>query len=444
MIKRWGMICLVVVLPWLVHAESVAPSTIPLLTISDQIITPTTAEYITHGIATAEQAKTPLLIELDTPGGLLTATQMIVQAIMNAHVPIIVYVAPNGARAASAGTFITLAAHVAAMAPSTRIGAAHPVTMGGESPSDNAPSEKKTTALKSASPMDDKILEDTVAWMKGIATQRQRNVTWAIETVTKSHSSTADEAFKAQAIDLIADSREALLASLDGRPIRIGQETWTLQTKAATVQAIPMTARQKLLQVLSNPNIAYILMMLGFYGLLFEITHPGGWVPGIAGGVCLILALYALHQLPTNYAGLAFILLAIVLFLAEIKVTSYGLLTVAGIACLFFGSMILIDSSAEFLQISLGVILPVVIATTLVALLLGTLAIRSMRARVSVGVESLIGRTAHAARGLHPRGTVTIDGEIWDAEADRDVAAGNDVEIVAVEGMRLKVRVQRI
>lgn len=415
------------------HAAT-TPAQIIHLTIDDQIITPTIAEYIEQGIAQAKTADAVVLITLDTPGGLLTSTQAIVRAIMNAPVPVIVYVAPTGARAASAGTFITLAAHVAAMAPSTRIGAAHPVDLGGGAPkSDSKPAAEKT-------PLDDKLMADTVAWMKNIAAARTRNVEWAVAAVEQSRSSTAEEALGLKVIDLIAESQTALLAQLDGRRVTVGDAKWTLATKDAVVTLKVMTARQQLLQVLANPNIAYILMMLGLYGLLFEITHPGGWVPGVTGAICLILAFYALHQLPTNYAGLAFIVLAILLFLAEVKVTSYGLLTVAGLACLVFGSLILIDSSAEFLQISLSVIVPVVAATALVAILLGTLAVRSMRSRVSVGIESMIGRTAVVDRPLAPHGTVTIDGEIWNAIAAAPVALGEQVEIVAVEGMQLKVR----
>lgn len=437
---RWEVLTMALMMVALTLPRTACASEPPpvlQLTIADQIITPIIAEYVEQGVTQASATGAVVVITLDTPGGLLSATQTIVRTLMNATVPVIVYVAPDGARAASAGTFITLAAHVAAMAPSTRIGAAHPVDIAGGPTTREAQPEQTP---RGATPMHDKIMEDTVAWIKGIASARKRNVEWAVDAVQKSRSSTADEAMKLKVIDLVADSLGELLRQVDGRKVTIGDTPWILYTAAATPVPVPMTARQKLLQVLSNPNIAYILMMLGFYGLLFEITHPGGWVPGIAGAICLIVAFYALHQLPTNYAGLAFIVLALLLFLAEVKVTSYGFLTVAGLACLTFGSMILIDSEAEFLKISLSVMIPVVAATAFVALLLGTLAIRSMRTRVSVGVESMIGRTAVADRALMPGGTISLDGEIWDAEAEASVAIGETVKIVAVDGMRLKVR----
>ncbi|MBI2343123.1 MAG: nodulation protein NfeD [Deltaproteobacteria bacterium] len=450
--------------------QKTPPRVVYTLTIADEIITPTIAEYIAHGLAEAHahHAEAVILI-LDTPGGLLESTQRIVRDLMNAELPVVVYVAPSGGRAASAGMFITLAAHVAAMAPSTRIGAAHPVTIGGASPGGERPSEmapspptsaaekkRRGTKKKSdrsqhdstsapdlhaaADPMGDKIMQDTVAWVKGIATGRGRNVPWAISAVTESRSATTDEAKRLGVIDLVATSVEDLLQQLHGRNVAVGSTTQTLQTDGATVMAIAMTVRQQLLQVISNPNIAYILMMLGFYGLLFEITHPGGWIPGIAGTICLLLAFYALHTLPTNYAGIAFIVLGVLLFLVELKVTSYGFLTAAGIGCLAFGSMILIDSPAEFLQISLSVIIPVVVATAMVALLLGYLVIRAQRGHVAVGIEGMTGRIAVVDRPFTPRGKVTIDGEIWDAEGETSAQVGEEVDVVRVEGMRLIVR----
>ncbi|MBI2345720.1 MAG: DUF561 domain-containing protein, partial [Deltaproteobacteria bacterium] len=314
---------------------------------------------------------------------MLTATQEIVRAELNAKVPIIVYVSPKGARAASAGVFVTMAAHVAAMAPSTRIGAAHPVTIGGEGegPGWKWPKREKESAegkgkkkerketladkkeSLGAEAMSAKIMQDTIAWVSGIASARKRNIEWAVQSVKESRSSTAEEANAIGVIDLIVESPEALLQAVDGRTITLPSGPVILATKGATTQSIPMTWRQQLLQVLSNPNIAYILMILGFYGLLFEITHPGSWIPGIAGAICLILAFYALQTLPTNYAGLALILLAVALLIAEIKITSYGFLTIAALVALFLGSLMLVHSPAEFMRVSLKVILPVVAAT---------------------------------------------------------------------------------
>lgn len=437
-----------------------APATVLTLPLRDQIITPTVAEYLAQGIRRAEErGMSAVLIELDTPGGLLDSTQTIVKHLLNAKVPVIVYVSPAGARAASAGMFITIAAHVAAMAPSTHIGAAHPVNYDGgdigtpaepdvddaDDAGGAAKSKRNKKSKDAAKPkggaMEDKIMNDTLAWARSIAAQRGRNADWAVEAVRDSRSSTAEEAQALGVIDVVADSVPALLRAIDGRTVRLGEREVMLALQDAAIEVFPLNWRQRLLQVLANPNVAYILMMLGFYGLLFEITHPGGWIPGIAGAICLILAFYALNTLPTNYAGVALIILGIVLFLLEVKVVSYGFLSLAGVACLFFGSVMLIDSDFGFMRLSLQVVIPVVAAAAGVSLFLVVLAARTHHAPVQVGNEGMIGQIGEVSVALDPRGKIYIAGEIWDAEATEAIPHGAEVEVTAVEpGMRLRVR----
>lgn len=431
---------------FLPYSKATTPG-ILVLTIDDVIINPVVTEYLLWGIDKAEKEKyAAVLIELDTPGGLLESTRTIVKRMMSAEIPIIVYVAPSGARAASAGVFITLASHVAAMAPSSNIGAAHPVSIGGGGLSFESIKNKLKKGEEEKETgdavMGEKIMNDTVAWVTGLASARGRNVDWAVRSVTESISSTAEEALKAGVVEYIADSPEDLLTQMEGRTVELPSGQRTLSLAGLSLDRAPLSLRQKILSVLVNPNIAYILMMLGFYGLLFEITHPGTGFPGVAGAVCLILALYAFHTLPTNYAGLALILLSLVLFIAEIKVTSYGLLSVGGVVCLVLGSLLLIDSPAGFMKVSLGVILPVVLSTVLIFLFLGTLAVRSQTSKVKGGLEGMLGRVALADTVIALDGKVFIDGEIWDArsESGQTIQKGEKVIIAKAEGMKLTVR----
>ena len=436
------------------------------LTLNDVIIGPVVEEYIQQGIEQAEAEKAmALLIHLDTPGGLLNSTRKIVKAILGANVPVIVYVAPDGARAGSAGVFITLAANIAAMAPSTNIGAAHPVTVGdqpGRQDKDEEglrellrqllreregqkPGEEKTESQQNKSgtdkePMEEKILNDTVAWVTSIAEKRGRNAEWAVKAVTESASITADEALSEGVIDLIAKDVDDLLAQINGRVVTLPNGDKTLQTASVTLIDRPMSGRQNLLSVLINPNIAYILMMIGFYGLLFEVTHPGAWFPGIAGVISLILAFYAFNTIPTNFAGLALIIVALALFIAEAFVPSFGLLTVGGVVSMLLGSIFLIDSPFELMQVSYAVIFPVVAATAFIAVFLVTLAVRSQRTRTSTGLESMVGQIAVAKTDIQPQGKVFIVGELWNATSDEPITAGDEVEIISGEGMLLKVK----
>ena len=392
----------------------------------DGAINPATAGYIVKGIDKAEQeGAVCLVIQLDTPGGLMESMRTIVKRILGARLPVIVYVAPGGSRAGSAGVFITLAAHVAAMAPGTNIGAAHPVNMG----------EKIDKTMEA------KILNDTVAYIKTIAKQRGRNEQWAEKAVRESVSVHENEALRLHVIDLISPSLEDLLDKIDGRKITIAPETvLTLATRGVGVKTIPMSFRDKLLSILSDPNIVYILFMLGVFGLLAEFSRPGAIFPGVIGGICLILAFFSFQMLPINYAGIALILLGIVMFIAEIKITSYGILSIGGVISILLGSVMLIDSPAEFLRISFfRVILPVVVVSAGFFLFALTMVVRAHRRRPTTGKEGLIGSSGVATTDLDPEGVVEIRGELWSAIAQRKIKAGEKVRVQEMDGLKVKV-----
>jgi membrane-bound serine protease (ClpP class) len=392
----------------------------------DGIINPATAGYITKGIDKAEkEGASCLVLQMDTPGGLMESMRSIVKRMLTAQIPIIVYVAPSGSRAGSAGVFITMAAHIAAMAPGTNIGAAHPVQMG----------EKMDDKMEA------KVLNDSVAYIKTIAKQRGRNEQWGEQAVRESVSVKEDEALKLGVIDLVSPSLEDLLRSIDGRQVEISPgNVITLKVKGAETKNLKMSFRDQLLSIISNPNIAYILLMLGIYGLFFELANPGVILPGVIGGICLILAFFALQMLPINYAGVALILLGIILFIAEIKITSYGMLSVAGVISLLLGSVMLIDSPAAFLQISfVRFILPVVVVSAAFFLFALIMVVRAHRRRPTTGKEGLIGRIGVATVDLKPEGVVEIRGELWNAVAEEEIKAGEKVQVKEMDGMKVRV-----
>jgi membrane-bound serine protease (ClpP class) len=392
----------------------------------DGIINPATAGYITKGIEKAEkEGASCLVLQMDTPGGLMESMRSIVKRMLTAQIPIIVYVAPSGSRAGSAGVFITMAAHIAAMAPGTNIGAAHPVQLG----------------EKIDDKMEAKILNDTVAYIKTIAKQRGRNEQWAEQAVRESVSVKEDEALKLGVIDLVSPNLKDLLNRIDGRRIEISPgNVITLKVKGVETKDVTMSFRDQLLSIISNPNIAYILLMLGIYGLFFELANPGVILPGVIGGICIILAFFALQMLPINYAGVALILLGIILFIAEVKITSYGMLSVAGVISLLLGSVMLIDSPAEFLQISfVRFILPVVVVSAAFFLFALIMVVRAHRRRPTTGKEGLIGRIGVATVDLKPEGVVEIRGELWNAVAEEEIKAGEKVQVKEMDGMKVKV-----
>ncbi len=393
----------------------------------DGIINPVSAKFIVGSIDQARETGAQcLIIVLDTPGGLMASMRQIVKKMLSAKIPVVVYVAPSGARAASAGVFITMAAHVAAMAPSTNIGAAHPVTLGGK--------EQDKVMME-------KIVNDTVAYAKSIARKRGRNDKWAVEAVEKSVSVTDEEALELKVIDLVSPNLDDLVHQLNGREIAMDEKTTrVLNTEEARINRISMTWKDKLLDTISHPQIAYLLFLLGMMGIYFEISNPGAILPGVIGGISIILAFFALHVLPINYAGLALMILGVVLFIAEIKVTSYGLLSVAGIFSLLMGSIMLIDNPTEYLKLSWQVIVPAVAVSTGFFIFAVTMAIRIRLRRPTTGIEGLVGRIGVAESDFRTDGRVAVYGEIWTAESEDKIKNGDKVEVIKVDKLRLVVK----
>ncbi len=433
------------------------PEPVYLVTIDDYIINPVVEEYISNAIRSAQRDGQCLIIQLDTPGGLLSSTRKIVKEIMASKVPVVVYVSPKGARAGSAGVFITISSHIAAMAPSTNIGAAHPVQMGERKSTSDIIKEiikyfKKTEEAKTRKKkkvetpreekdiMSEKIMSDTLAWVSTIARTRKRNADWARKSVLESASATETEALDLGVIDLVAEDVDDLLIKIDNRRVKIDDKIVKLRTKDAKIVKIDLDKRQQFLNVITNPTIAYMLMILGFYGLLFEFTHPGVGFPGIAGTIAIILGFYGLHTLPTNYAGVALIILAFILFIAEMQVQGFGLLALGGIISMVLGSVILIDSPYAFMRISLKVILPVVVATAAITTFLAAVVIRTHMRRVKTGAEGLIGEQGKVIKSLKPKGKVFIHGEVWNAISKEPINKGGTIEVIRVEGMRLIVK----
>lgn len=396
----------------------------------DGVINPASAEFIEKAIVKAndEQASC-LIIEMDTPGGLMKSMNLIVKNILASEVPVVVYVSPGGSHCASAGVFIMMAAHIAVMAPGTNIGAAHPVNLG------------EGKADSSSQVMMEKVTNDAVSYIRSIAEKNKRNADWAEEAVRKSVSITETEALKKDVIDLVAKSFDSLLVQIDSLAVETVIGKRTITTKNAQIEKIERSWRFGLLDILTDPNIAYILMMLGMYGLFFEFYNPGSIFPGVVGGICIILAFYSFQTLPINYAGLALILFGLILFLLEIKITSYGALSIGGVISLLLGSMMLIDSPEDMVRISWGVIIPVVLVTLLFFMFIVGFGIKAQARRVTTGIEGMIGETGIVIDAIPAGGTgkVRAHGEIWNAQSSQLIEKETRVKITAVDNLTLKV-----
>jgi membrane-bound serine protease (ClpP class) len=397
----------------------------------DGIIQPVAAEYLRSAIETADAANAELLvITLRTPGGLLDTTRDINSAIIGARTPVAVWVGPSGSRAASAGFLITMAADVAAMAPGTHIGAAHPVSGDGSKIDDT---------------MAKKVASDTASYARTLAQRRKRNAELMEQAVTESRSYTEQEAVAAKPplIDVVASSVPDLLAKIDGRMItRFDGSPRMLRLQGASTRAIEMTWAQRLLSAVAHPQIAYLLLTLGMLGLTVEFWNPGAIFPGVAGGICLLLAFFALQVLPISYTGILLILLGIVLLILEVKVTSFGVLAVGGVAAVFFGSLMLIDSPLPELQIGLRMIIPITVSISAIILFLVQLAIKAQKQRPVTGAAGMLDEIGDALTSIDPGGVgrVRAHGEIWTATADEPIAAGTRVQVVRVKGLLLTVR----
>ena len=385
-------------------------------------ISPGTSEFIKSSIKKAEKNEAAcLIIELDTPGGLAESMRVIVQNILASNVPVVVYVSPGGARAASAGVMITMAADVAAMAPGTNIGAAHPVGAGGKDIDGK---------------MSEKVINDMVAQAKSVAEQKGRNAKWVEDAIRESVSVTETEALKENIIDLVAKDTDDLIRQLNGRELK---DKGILKLDNVEKVVLKETLRNKILRTISNPNIAYILMLIGLAGLYFELSHPGAIFPGVIGGICLILAFFALQTLPVNYAGILLIVLAIIFFIMEMKIVSYGLLSVAGVVSLLLGSLMLFEGTTPDMKISLRVLLPTVILISGFFVAVATLVFRAQISKPATGSTGLVGEIGVVKKALAPEGKVFVHGELWNARAKEPLDENAKVRIVKVVNLILEV-----
>lgn len=407
---------------WLgAEAVEAGSGDIYIIRIADAI-SPGTAEFIEPGIKKAEENEAAcIIIQLDTPGGLAESMRLIVQNILASRVPVVVYVYPSGGRAASAGVMITMAADVAAMAPGTNIGAAHPVGAGGKD-IDGA--------------MSDKIINDMVAQSRSVAEKRGRNADWVEDAIRESVSVTETEALKENIIDLVAQDTDDLIRQLNGREVK---DRGQLELDGADKIVLAETLRTKILRTISNPNIAYILMMIGLAGLYFELSHPGAIFPGVIGALALILAFFALQTLPVNYAGILLIVLAIIFFIMEMKITSYGLLSIAGIVALLLGSLMLFEGDTPDMKLSLQVLLPTVLVISGFFAAVAALVFRAQMSKPATGSGGLVGEIGTVKKALAPEGKVFVHGELWNARANVPLDENARVRVVNVVNLILEV-----
>lgn len=402
-----------------------APSLVVTATY-EGIINPVAAEYLHNAIAYAEQEQAHCLVfRLDTPGGLDTSMRSMVKDITGSRIPIVVYVSPTGGRAASAGVFLTLAAHVAAMSPGTNIGAAHPVAMGGG---------EMDEVMKA------KVENDAVAYIHSIAERRGRNIEWAERAVKKSVSATSTQAKELGVIDLVASDLDDLLAQLDGWELALGDHPVTLQTQNTRVRDFPMGWRLETMQAISDPNIAYVLMTIGTVGLIAELYSPGAILPGVVGAISLILAFYSLQTLPVNYAGALLFILGIVMLMLEITVTSYGVLALGGTTAMILGSLFLINRDFPYYQLSWSVMLPVFTLAIIVTWLVIQFGVQALRTRTRTGNEGMVGRIGLAKTDLDPQGNIVVQGEIWHAVSTSPVPEGQPIQITHLDGLTAHVK----
>ncbi len=389
------------------------------------VINPPVVSYLVRAIEQAEKSKVPLIIEIDTPGGLLESTRVVVMRILNASIPVITYVYPSGARAASAGLFLLEAGHIAVMAPGTHAGAAHPVAFG----------------QRLSKVMGEKVTNDAVAFLRSIASERGRYHRFLDKMVLESKTLTARQMLKRRLINFIAKDHSELLLKLSEKKVRVSGKAYTFHRNDELVH-FPMSFKEKFLHAISHPSVAYIMLVLGFYGLLFELSNPGLIFPGVVGFVLLVLGFYSLHVLPLNYAGVALILFSFLLFLLEVKITSHGLLGVGGAVSFFLGSLMLFDKVPRAMKPSMSIIVGLTILTAIFFFFVVVAGVLALRKRPVSGREGLVGERGRAKSRIVPgsEGWVFVHGERWRAVSDEEIEEGEEVEVVEVRGLTLKVR----
>ncbi len=463
--KRVGLLLAACFLfPFVLFAEQ---TRIPIIQLMDDTINPVTSEYITKAIDRAEQQQAPcLIIKLDTPGGLLNSTRSIVKRMLTSKVPLVVYISPSGAHAGSAGVFITYASHIAAMAPTTNIGAAHPIQYGKEKSKESEDWDelksfmkefKKTNEEKSlkdksdksseelepdANALESKLLNDTVAFIKGIAKERNRNIDWAVQSVVKSESITETEAIEKKVVEIVAKDDLDLIAQLNGKVVTIDGQEITLNTKDAQPEYVAMDRRQKFFNILANPDIAYFLLILGFYGLIYEITHPGVVLPGVLGAMGMILGLYSMQTLPVNYAGLGLIFIGLILLVAEVFVPGIGALAFGGILSLVVGSLLLFDSVDPVMRVSFPSIIGLAMTAGVLSLILVRLVWKARGAKVVTGKEGMLAGDGivHQEIKHGVTGKIDINGELWNAVSTQHIKIGEHVKVTQIDGLTLHVK----
>ncbi|GMQ74950.1 MAG: nodulation protein NfeD [Gammaproteobacteria bacterium] len=419
-------------------------------------IGPAVSDFIERGIErAAADGNRAVILRIDTPGGLDTSMRVIIKSILASPVPVIVYVAPSGARAASAGTYILYASHYAAMAPATNLGAATPVPIGpgatppgddGRSPAKKDSEGSEDGNKEPVSPqtaMGRKVLNDAVAYIRGLAELRGRNAEWAEEAVRVGASLSAEEALARNVIDAMAEDVDDLLAKLDGQKIKIGDAEITLDTGDWTVETVEPDWRSKLLAVITNPNVAYILMLLGIYGLFFELYNPGAVIPGVVGAISLVLALYAFQVLPVNFAGVTLVLIGVALIVTELFLPSFGAIGIGGVVAFIIGSIILMDTDVEGYTVSMPLVITVAVATAALFTATVLIAVRQRKRPIVSGREEMIGATAEALEAFSEFGQVRAHGEIWSARVSEAVARGQILRIKNIDGLTLEVEPDR-
>jgi membrane-bound serine protease (ClpP class) len=407
----------------------------------DGAIGPASSDYVERSLRDpAVQDSEAVILSIDTPGGLDSAMRNIIQAIIKSPVPVVGYVAPSGARAASAGAYILYASNVAAMAPGTNVGAATPVQLGGGGGPEQQPDDGQEGA--SAAPktaMERKIVNDAVAYIRSLAALRGRNADWAEQAVREAASIGAEPALEQGVIDIVAVDLEDLLRQLDGRTVSMGASKVTLATAGAEIVRLEPDWRTRILGVLTNPNVAYVLMLIGIYGLIFEFASPGSMVPGVLGAICLLLALFAFQALPISYAGLALVLLGLAFMVAEAFIASFGILGIGGVVSFVIGSIMLFDTETPAFRLSMALIAGFAIVSVLLLAGLVAMLLRSRRQPLSSGADDLIGARGEAVYAFSGRGQVRLRGEIWNADCNVPLAADQPVRVLARNGLRLEV-----
>ncbi len=424
-------------------------------------IGPATVDYLGRGFRQARDEGAPLVIlQMDTPGGLDTSMRDIIRLIIDSPVPVVTYVSPSGARAASAGAYILYASHVAAMAPGTNVGAATPVQMGGGGPSlpgggdddeddngngaeengDDEREEERAPRREDLSATERKVLNDAIAYIRSLAEMRDRNADWAEEAVRDAASIGSRQALEKNVIDYVADNLDDLLAQIDGRTVKVTAGEVTIRTEGMTVRAVDPDWRNELLAIITNPNVAYVLMLVGIYGLFFELANPGAIVPGVLGGISILLALFAFQALPINFAGLALMGLGVAFMIAEAFMPSFGILGIGGLVAFAFGSLLLFDTGVEAYELSLTLVLALSAVSAAVIIGIATMALRAHRRRVTFGREAMVDQHGVAAEDfVNGRGKVRLLGELWNAEAKGAVSRGETVRITRMDGLKLEV-----